>query len=215
MVIVGLTGSIAMGKSTATNALRRLGVPVHDADAAVHRLQARDGKAVSAIERAFPGTTGPDGVDRAKLRDIVFDDPEALSVLEEILHPLVRQEERRYLQACARRRESVVVLDVPLLYETGGETRCDLVAVVSAPEFVQRQRVLGRSAMTEATLNAILKRQTPDAEKRRRADIVIPTGLSYAHALQSVRQLVKLARAHRGGAWPPHPYRLNMRRRHA
>jgi len=215
MVIVGLTGSIAMGKSTTTDALRRMGVPVHDADVVVHRLQARGGKALPAIENAFTGTTGPDGVDREKLRTLVFDDPAALTTLEGIIHPMVRREERRFLQACARRGVPVVVLDIPLLYETGGESRCDLVGVVSAPAFVQRQRVLGRSSMTQSTLNAILKRQMPDHKKRHRADVVIPTGLSRAHALQSTRRLINLARHHTGTAWPPNPYLEKVRKHHA
>ena len=215
MVIVGLTGSIAMGKSTAAKALRRMGLPVHDADRTVHRLQATGGQALPAIESAFPGTTGRDGVDRAKLRRLAYDDPAVLARLESILHPLVMAAETEFLKACARRQVPVAVLDIPLLFETGGEVRCDLVGVVSAPAFIQRGRVLGRSTMTQATLDAILARQMPDAEKRRRADVVIPTGLSRAHALPAIRRLVGLARRHPGGAWPPNPYRLRQRRRHA
>ncbi|MEM7441992.1 MAG: dephospho-CoA kinase [Pseudomonadota bacterium] len=215
MVIIGLTGSIAMGKSTAANALRRMGLPVHDADKVVHELQGPNGDALPAIEKAFPGTTGPDGVDRGRLRQLAYDDPTCLSKLETILHPLVRERERRFLARCARRGEPVVVLDIPLLYETGAEVRCDLVAVVSAPGFIQRARVLRRPGMTVSTLKAILDRQTPDVEKRRRADLVIPTGLSRGHALKSVMRLVTVARNHPGGAWPPNPYRTKGPNRHA
>lgn len=215
MVIIGLTGSIAMGKSTASAALRRMGLPVHDADRTVHLLQSAGGLALPAIECAFPGTTGPQGLNRSRMRQLAFDDPAVLSRLERILHPLVKDAEDRFLKACARRRVPMAVLDIPLLFETGGEGRCDLVGVVSAPCFIQRARVLRRPSMTRQTLDAILARQMPDGEKRRRADVVIPTGLSRAQALPAIRRLVDLAGRHKGGAWPPNPYRTRLRRRHA
>lgn len=201
MIVWGLTGSIGMGKSTASRAFRRLGVPVFDADAAVHRLQARGGRAVRPIAAAFPGTTTPDGaVDREALRRRVLGDPAALRVLEGIVHPLVREEERRFLAAARRRGVGLAVLDIPLLLETRRDLRAlDAVLVVSAPARVQRARVLGRRGMTEERLRAILARQMPDSEKRRRADHVIRTGLSKRHAEAAIRRLVGAARAGRQG----------------
>jgi dephospho-CoA kinase len=194
MKVIGLTGGIGMGKSTAAAMFRRLGVPVFDADATVHRLQARGGRAVRPIAEAFPGTVRDGRVDREALRAAVLGDPAALKRLERIVHPLVREEERRFL-ACARRRGArLAVLDIPLLFETGGEHRVDEVVVVSAPPAVQRARVLGRGGMTEARLAAILARQMPDAQKRRRADHVIRTGLSRHHAQRAIRRLVRRLR---------------------
>ncbi len=178
MRILGLTGSIGMGKSTAVQMLRRARVPVHDADAAVHRLMARNGAAVSAIAKAFPGTVRAGAVDRGKLGARVFGrDPKPLRRLEAILHPLVRRETKSWLSAQARRRAKVVVLDVPLLYETGGPGGYDAVVVISAPAFLQRQRVLRRGGMTPGKLAEILGRQLPDREKRARADFVVTSGL--------------------------------------
>ncbi|MGK7869265.1 dephospho-CoA kinase [Falsiroseomonas sp. E2-1-a20] len=191
MRIIGLTGSIGMGKSTAANTFRRLRVPVFDADAAVHALQGRGGAAVAPIEAAFPGTTRAGRVDREALRSRVLGDPAALRRLERIVHPLVRRAEEAFLKACRRRGERLAVLDIPLLLETEGEDRVDLVLVVSAPARVQRARVLGRGGMTPDRLAAILARQLPDAEKRRRADIVVPTGLSRHHAQRRIRRLVQ------------------------
>ncbi len=189
--ILGLTGGIGMGKSTAAAAFRRLGVPVFDADAAVHRLQARGGRAVAPIAAAFPGTVRDGRVDREALRRAVLGDPAALRRLEAIVHPLVRAEERRFLAQARRRGLPLVVLDVPLLFETGGERRVDATVVVTAPPAVQRARVLLRGGMTEERLRAILARQTPDAEKRRRADHLVRTGLSRHHAQRAIRRLVR------------------------
>lgn len=194
MKVVGLTGGIGMGKSTAANTFRRLGVPVFDADAAVHALQARGGRAVAPIAAAFPGTTRDGAVDREALRRAVLGDPLALKRLESIVHPLVRAEERRFLARCRRRGARLAVLDIPLLFETGGERRCDMVVVVSAPAAVQRARVLARGGMTPERLSAILSRQMPDAEKRRRADVVIRTGLSRAHARRAIHRLLQRIR---------------------
>lgn len=191
MKILGLTGGIGMGKSTAAATFRRHGVPVFDADAAVHRLQARGGRAVAPIGRAFPGTTRDGAVDREALRRAVLGDRAALTRLERIVHPLVRDEERRFLARARRAGRRLVVLDIPLLFETRGEARCDAVVVVSAPAATQRARVLRRPGMTPERLAAILARQTPDAEKRRRADHVIRTGLSRAHARRAIRRLLE------------------------
>ena len=197
MKIVGLTGSIGMGKSTAANTFRRLHVPVFDADAAVHALQSRGGRAVAPIGAAFPGTVRDGRVDREALRHAVLGKDEALTRLERIVHPLVRDAERRFLAAARRRAEPLVVLDIPLLYETRGEGRCDLVVVVSAPAAVQRIRVLRRPGMTEARLAAIRARQMPDREKRRRADVVVATGLSRHAAQRAIRALVRDVRGRR------------------
>jgi dephospho-CoA kinase len=194
MKVLGLTGGIGMGKSTAAAVFRRLGVPVFDADATVHRLQARGGRAVRPIGEAFPGTVRDGRVDREALRKAVLGDPAALRRLERIVHPLVREEERRFLARARRRGARLVVLDIPLLFETGGERRVDQVVVVSAPPAVQRARVLARGGMTEERLAAILARQMPDALKRRRADHVIRTGLSRHHAQRAIRRLVRRLR---------------------
>ncbi|MBW8271187.1 dephospho-CoA kinase [Caldovatus aquaticus] len=194
MKVLGLTGGIGMGKSTAAAVFRRLGVPVFDADAVVHRLQGPGGRAVRPIAEAFPGTVRDGRVDREALRRAVLGDPAALRRLERIIHPLVREEERRFLARARRRGVPLVVLDIPLLFETGGERRVDKVVVVSAPPAVQRARVLARRGMTAERLAAILARQMPDAEKRRRADHVIRTGLSRHHAQRAIRRLVRRCR---------------------
>jgi dephospho-CoA kinase len=193
--VLCLTGSIGMGKSTAASTFRRLRVPVFDADAAVHRLQAAGGRAVASIAAAFPGTVrdtprGP-SVDREALRRAVLGDDAALNRLERIVHPLVRDAERRFLAAARRRAEPLVVLDIPLLFETRGEGRCDAVLVVTAPAAVQRRRVLRRPGMTEERLRAILARQVPDSQKRRRAAHVVRTGVSRFHAQRAIRAIVK------------------------
>jgi dephospho-CoA kinase len=203
MVILGLTGSIGMGKSTAAAMLQRLGVPVHDADAAVHRLLAPGGAAAEAVARAFPAAAGGGAIDRRKLGAAVFADRDALKRLEAILHPLVRREEERFLSACARRRVRVVALNIPLLYETGGERRCDAVAVVSAGAAVQRTRVLARAGMTGEKLMGVLARQTPDAAKRRRADFVVLTGLTKRATLGQLVRMVAALKTRRGRRWRP------------
>lgn len=187
-LLVGLTGSIGMGKSTAAGMLSALGYPVFDADAAVHRLLGPGGAAVSAVAEAFPGAIRAGRVDRGALGQAVFGEPEALRRLEAILHPLVRREREAFLAHAARNRARAVVLDIPLLFETGGEGRCDRVIVVSAPAFLQRQRVLARPGMTEEKFRAILAHQMPDAEKRRRADAVVMTGLGKRATLTDLRR---------------------------
>jgi len=190
MVILGLTGSIGMGKSTAAGMFRYLGVPVHDADASVHHLMASDGAAFEPIISAFPDVLQDGRIDRQILGPIVFADSDALKCLEAILHPLVRDDENRFLRQNRLAQRSLVVLDIPLLFETAGEKRCDQVAVVSAPKFIQRQRVMARSGMTEAKFSAILAKQMPDREKRRKADFIIPTGLGRAVTFATIRTIV-------------------------
>jgi dephospho-CoA kinase len=203
MYILGLTGSIGMGKSATAGMFRRLGVPVYDADAAVHRVLGHGGAAVAAVATAFPGVVRDGRVDRPALGARVFGDKPALRRLEAIVHPLVGREQRRFLARAARRRVPLVVLDVPLLFETGGEARTDAIAVVSAPALVQRQRVLSRPAMTAAKLRGILAQQLPDAQKRRRADFIIPTGLGKRQALNRVRRIVTMLSGRPGWRWPP------------
>ncbi len=192
MNILGLTGSIGMGKSTAAAMLRRLGVPVHDADAVVHCLFARGGAAVAGVAAAFPGVIQDSRVDRVALGRRVFGDPAALARLEAIVHPLVRAAERRFLQIHRRRGTPLVVLDIPLLFETGGERRVDRVVVVSCPGFLQAQRVLKRPGMTPERFAVIRAKQMPDAEKRKRADFVVPTGCGRRETLRRLRAVVTL-----------------------
>jgi dephospho-CoA kinase len=191
MIVLGLTGGIGMGKSTAAAAFRRARIPVFDADAAVHRLQARGGRAVRAIEAAFPGTVRDGAVDRMALREAVLGNPDALARLEGILHPMVEHEERAFVARARRRGKRAVVLDIPLLFETGGDARVDRVVVVSAPRSVQVQRVRGRRRMNAADIAAVIARQMPDAEKRRRADVVVSTGLSRHHSLRTLSRLIR------------------------
>ena len=195
MIIIGLTGGIGMGKSTAAAAFRRAGIPVFDADLAVHRLQSRGGRAVRQIEAHFPGTVRAGAVDRIALRNAVLGRPRALKTLEGILHPMVQQEERAFIARARRAGRHMVVLDVPLLFETKGDRRVDRVVVVSAPRAVQMQRVRRRGRMSAADVAAIIARQMPDAEKRRRADVVIRTGLSRFHAQRALRRRIAELRA--------------------
>jgi dephospho-CoA kinase len=195
LIVLGLTGSIGMGKSTAAAMLRRLGVPLFDADLAVHRLLGSSGAAVPAVSAAFPGVaTAAGGIDRVLLGQRVFSDPAALRRLEEILHPMVAAEEKRFLARLLTRREPLAVLDIPLLFETGAERRCDYVLVVSAPALVQRQRVMRRPGMTEIRLAAILKKQMTDYRKRQRADFVVPTGAGRGLTLRRLKSIVRLLR---------------------
>ncbi len=190
MRVIGLTGGIGMGKSAAAATFRRLGLPVFDADAAVHRLQAPGGAALPAIARAFPGTVREGRLDRAALRAAVLADRAALRRLEAILHPMVRAAERRFLARARAHGRTLAVLDIPLLFETGEADRADILVVVSAPPSVQRQRVRARGR-SDAEITAILARQMPDAEKRRRADVVVHTGLSRHHSQRRLRRLVR------------------------
>ncbi|GLS17244.1 dephospho-CoA kinase [Labrys miyagiensis] len=187
--ILGLTGSIGMGKSATAAMFRNGGVPVHDADATVHRLYA--GPAVGAVEAAFPGVTVDGAIDRTRLGERVIGNTEAMKRLEAIVHPLVRATEQVFLAEARRKSAPLAVLDIPLLYETGGEKRCQAVAVVSAPAAVQRERVLVRPGMSEERFAAILARQLPDVEKRARAHFVIDTGAGFAFAQRQVDDIIR------------------------
>jgi dephospho-CoA kinase len=188
-VILGLTGSIGMGKSTTAAMFRDLGVPVHDSDAAVHRLYS--GAAAPLIEAAFPGVVEGGTVNRALLGQRVLGDGEAMQHLEAIVHPLVRGEEQAFLKTAAANRAPVAVVDIPLLFETKGENRVDAIAVVTASPEIQRKRVLARPGMTEERFRQILARQMPDAEKRRRAHFVVDTGQGLDHARYQVRDILR------------------------
>ena len=181
MRILGLTGSIGMGKSTTAKLFAEAGVPVYDADAAVHQLY--EGEAAPAIEAAFPGTTANGKVDRPKLSARVVHDPAAIKQLEQIVHPMLGASRQKFFADAEAAKAPVVVLDIPLLFETGGEKRVDAVVVVSTSPAIQRERVLARGTMDEAKLDAIIAKQTPDAEKRKRADFVVDT----SHGLEPVR----------------------------
>lgn len=192
MIVIGLTGSIGMGKSTTARMLRRLGLPVHDADASVHRLMQAGGAAVAPLLAAFPSVASPEGgIDRAALRGQVVGHPVQLKRLESIVHPLVKADRQRFLARERQRRAPVVVLDVPLLFESGSDKDVDAVWVVSAPAFLQRQRVMARSGMSAAVFSGLLGRQMPDYEKRRRADWIIPTGLGLAVTERRLRHLLR------------------------
>jgi dephospho-CoA kinase len=185
MLILGLTGSIGMGKSTTATLFAEAGVPVYDADATVHMLY--EGEAVPAIEAAFPGTTANGKVDRNKLSARVVHDPAAIKQLEQIVHPMLGASRQKFLDDAERSGAPVAVVDVPLLFETGGEKRVDAVVVVTTTPELQRQRILARDNMTSEKLDAILARQLPDAEKRRRADFVVDT----SDGLDPVRQRIR------------------------
>ena len=197
MIIVGLTGSIAMGKSTVANMFAELGVPIFDADEAVRAFYAGDG--AKAIEAAFPGVMVSGQVDRDRLGPQVLGDAEALKRLEGLVHPAVAQARAHFVEQAAAAGRRLVIVDVPLLFETGGEARVDLVIVVSAPASIQRARSLARPGMTEAKLESILSRQTPDAEKRRRAHFVIDTGGSLEMTRAIVAQFMRSTAALPGG----------------
>lgn len=185
MRILGLTGSIGMGKSTTAKLFMEAGVPVYDADAAVHKIY--EGEAAPAVEAAFPGTTTGGKVDRAKLSARVVKDPAAIKQLEQIVHPMLGASRQKFLQAAEQSGAPVVVMDIPLLYETGGEKRVDAVVVVSTSPEAQRERIMARGTMTSEALDAILARQLPDAEKRKRADFVVDT----SHGLDPVRTAIR------------------------
>lgn len=207
MVIVGLTGSIGMGKSTAAKMLREMGVPVYDADAAVHALQAPGGAALPGIEAAFPGVVKAGVLDRQALGARVFGSKDALRRLEAIVHPLVGQKQRAFLRRAALAGEKLVVLDIPLLFEGMGERRVDATLVVSAPAFLQRRRVLARPGMTVEKFEGILRQQVPDALKRRKATVVIPTGMGLAPTRAALGKAVAELRGLSGRFWPPNPWR--------
>jgi dephospho-CoA kinase len=194
MKVLGLTGGIGMGKSTASAALRRAGYRVFDADAAVHRLQATGGAALPQIAARFPGTVNDGVLDRAALRAIVLNDPEKLRQLEGILHPLVRAEQQHFLARARASGARLAVLDIPLLFERGGgRNTADYIMVVSAPRPIQIARVRRRRRMSDAEIARVIALQMPDAEKRRRADVVIRTGLSRFHAVRAIKRWLRKA----------------------
>jgi dephospho-CoA kinase len=188
-LVLCLTGSLGMGKSTAAKFFAEAGVPVHDSDAVVHALY--EGEAVPLIEQAFPDTTAAGKVDRDKLGACVLTDPAALARLEAIVHPLVFAAREKFLAAAQASGAPVVVLDVPLLFETGADRHCDAVVVVTAPHEVQRRRTFERPGMTEDKFAAILKKQMPDAEKRRRADFIIDNSQDFDHARRQIRDILQ------------------------
>ena len=206
MILLGLTGSIAMGKSRAADRFRAFGVPVFDADAQVHTLFAPGGAAVGPVAAAFPGTrTEAGGIDRTALGRLVLGDAPALRRLEGIVHPLVRDAQGRFLRRACRGGADLVVLDVPLLFESGGDRRVDAVALVWASPMLQAQRALRRPGMTPAKLASIRAQQLPDPQKRRRADYVIPSGYDGGTLAEHVAAVIADARRRRPGAWPPQP----------
>lgn len=194
MIVLGLTGSIGMGKTTAANALSRMGLPVHDSDSAVHRLFAKGGAAVEPVSKTFPSAIRDDAVDRVALGSLVFGDNAALARLEAIVHPLVRRESQDFLKRCGLHRRRIAVLDVPLLFEVDRDGECDFTILVTAPSFIQAQRVLRRPGMTEQRLAEIRFRQMPDREKRRRADFIVETGLGKRESLRRLLHIVRLVR---------------------
>ena len=199
MLKLALTGSIGMGKSETARMFAELGIPVFDADATVHRLYAPGGDAVAAVEAAFPGTVVDGQVDRARLGERVLSDSDAIARLEAIVHPLVRREEQTFLKQASAAGADIILLDIPLLFETSGESRADRIVVVSAPADVQRERVLARPGMAEQKFEAILAKQVPDAEKRARADYVIETNRGLDDARNQVKRLVDELRAELSG----------------
>lgn len=203
MIVIGLSGSIGMGKSTASAMFRRMGVPVYDSDASVHVVLGAGGAAVKPIDEAFPGVVVDGAVDRDALGKRVFGDDAALKTLESIVHPLVRRMQDDFLKRCAGRRAPLTVLDIPLLFEVRLDVRCDFLVVVSAPAFIQAARVLARPGMTREKFDGILARQMPDAEKRRRADFVVPSGRGKAETLRRLTRIARLVRNAPATHWPP------------
>ena len=198
MIVLGVTGSIAMGKSTVSTMLSCLNNPIHDADKTVHDLMDVNGAVYHEIAERFPNAVEVNGVNRKKLGQEVFGNPKKLTELENILHPLVREARDNFIRQQNRYKSKLIILDIPLLYETGGEKQCDKVLVVSAPYFIQRQRVLARQGMTRTKFHDILKRQLPDYEKRKRADFVVPTGLGKAYTYKTLKRLVRSLNATKG-----------------
>ncbi|MBI2718557.1 MAG: dephospho-CoA kinase [Rhizobiales bacterium] len=190
MIVVGLTGSIAMGKSEAAKMFAAEGVPVFDSDAEVHRMYGKDGDAVTAIQKLYPEAIVDNAVDRSRLSKIVLDDPVSLGRLEAIVHPLINCAQTAFLAKCSRRGDAIAILDVPLLFETGKDADVDKIVVVSAPPAIQRTRALARPGMTEKKYEQILSRQFPDSEKRRRADFIVDTSGDLIHTRAQVAKIV-------------------------
>lgn len=192
MIVLGLTGSIGMGKSTTADMFLDAGAAVYDADAAVHALYAKGGAAVAPLGEAFPESIVDEAVDRAKLREAVIDNPEAFNTLNMIVHPLVGATELEFRRAALSEEKAVAVLDIPLLFENGGEGRCDYTCLVTAPADVQKQRVLARPGMTKDVFNGILARQMPDAEKRAKSDFIVSTAFGLDFARDHVEAIMKM-----------------------
>jgi dephospho-CoA kinase len=203
MYILGLTGSIGMGKSTAARAFRHYGVSVFDADVNTHKLTGVGGSAVTAVGDAFPGTVKNGFVNRSLLGKLVFNDKVALARLEKILHPLVREAQNKFIRLAAKRRENLLVLDVPLLFEVGSNLLCDGVAVVTAPKFIQKIRVLSRVGMTQQLFSQVLESQMPDTEKKKRADFIIPTSMGRNFSLLRIRNIITTIQGCSGHQWAP------------
>lgn len=206
MIVLGLTGSIGMGKSTVAAMMRILGIPVHDSDATVHRLLEPGSEAQDALQSAFPPRDYPQvydkrtkAINRSEMGRIVFTDDALRQRLEEILHPLVQKSQTEFLRQCRIKGAEIAVLEIPLLYETGAERRVDAVIVASAPAFLQKARVMARRGMDEARFNAILSRQVPDSEKRARADYLIHTGLGRAQTIKELQNILHMVRGDRAG----------------
>lgn len=206
MIILGLTGSIGMGKSTAAAMLTGMGIPTYDSDSAVHSIFGPNGPAVEPIKKAFPNVIKNGEIDREALGNSVFSDETALKALEEIVHPLVRVVQDTFLLRNAARRATIVALDIPLLFELRLHVRCDVSVVVSAPSFLQRARVLSRPGMTQEKFLGILARQMPDAEKCRRADFVVSSGHGKRETLRQLNRIVKFSRQLPATHWPPDPF---------
>ena len=194
MKIIGLTGSIGMGKSVTATLIRHLGVAVHDSDAAVHQALSPQGGAFSGVIKNFPTVYDKkkNQIDRGALGKIIFNDVNQKNLLEKIVHPHVWKSQKDFVRAAKARGDKHVVLDIPLLFETGSDAKCDKVICVTAPYFIQKQRVLSRPGMTEARFKAILANQMPDMEKRRRADFIIQTGMGRAHTLHELKKIFKV-----------------------
>ena len=189
-VVIGLTGSIGMGKTTASKMLHRLGLPICDSDSLVHKMLAKGGAAVPFVSDVFDNVISGGAIDREALGKQVFGNAEALKQLEQIMHPLVRAAQKKFIKTCFGRRLFSVVLDVPLLFEVETDKICDLTLVVSAPKFIQEQRVLARPGMTQERFEATLRRQMPDFEKRKRADIIVQTGLNKRQTSDQLTKIV-------------------------
>jgi dephospho-CoA kinase len=202
MIVIGLTGGIGMGKTTVASQFRLLGVPALDSDRVVHRLLAQDAQAIRAVAAQFPAALKDGAIDRAALGREVFGKPEKLKELEFILHPLVRRAQEAFIRRERSRGRRAVVLDIPLLFETGAEKRCDVTVLATAPDFLQAQRVMRRPGMTAEKLAHIRLRQMPDAEKRRRADYMVLTGLGKRHSLRQVRRILGEIMSHAVSASP-------------
>lgn len=194
MIVLGLTGSIGMGKSTAAKMLRMMGVPVHDSDKAVHEALLSKGSAYDAVAKLFPSAAGRGGIDRKKLGGIVFSDKAALKKLEAVLHPAAQASQQKFVRAMQAKGKKIAVLEIPLLFETGAEERVDYTITVTSPPAIQKRRVLKRKNMSEEKFKSILASQIPDAAKQAQSDFVVDTGLGYARTYRQLKQIIESIR---------------------